>query len=123
MIDQLPFGLHTRIGIGGSGISQGQKQRLLIARAVYKDPDYLFFDEATNALDANNERVIMENLGGFFKGRTVIIVAHRLSTVSNADNIIVLDKGRIIEQGTHHELIALKGEYYGLIKNQLELGA
>lgn len=121
-IDELPFGLKTKIGSTGSGISQGQKQRLLIARAVYKNPDYLFFDEATNALDANNERVIMDNLNEFFTGRTVVVVAHRLSTVSNADNIIVLDKGKIIEQGTHHELTALKGEYYGLVKNQLELG-
>jgi ATP-binding cassette subfamily B protein len=121
-IEELPFGLFTKIGTAGSGISQGQKQRLLIARAVYKNPDYLFFDEATNALDANNERIIMDNLNEFFTGRTVVVVAHRLSTVSNADNIIVLDKGRIIEQGTHHELTALKGEYYGLVKNQLELG-
>lgn len=121
-IEELPFGLKTKIGSSGSGISQGQKQRLLIARAVYKNPDYLFFDEATNALDANNERIIMDNLNEFFTGRTVVVVAHRLSTVSNADNIIVLDKGRIIEQGTHHELTALKGEYYGLVRNQLELG-
>jgi ATP-binding cassette subfamily B protein len=121
-IAELPFGLHTKIGSAGNGISQGQKQRLLIARAVYKNPDYLFFDEATNALDANNERVIMDNLNEFFTGRTVVVVAHRLSTVSNADNIIVLDKGRIIEQGTHHELTAMKGEYYSLVKNQLELG-
>jgi len=121
-IAELPFGLHTKIGTAGSGISQGQKQRLLIARAVYKNPDYLFFDEATNALDANNERVIMDNLNEFFTGRTVVVVAHRLSTVSNADNIIVLDRGRIIEQGTHHELTNLKGEYYSLVKNQLELG-
>jgi len=94
----------------------------LIARAVYKNPDYLFFDEATNALDAINERIIMDNLNEFFTGKTVVVVAHRLSTVSNADNIIVLDKGKIIEQGTHHELTQLKGEYYGLVKNQLELG-
>jgi len=121
-IEELPFGLNTRIGTGGKGISQGQKQRLLIARAVYKNPDYLFFDEATNALDANNERVIMNNLNVFFAGRTVVVVAHRLSTVSNADNIIVLDKGKIIEQGTHQDLAGLKGEYYKLVKNQLELG-
>ncbi len=121
-IDELPLGLYTRIGVGGSGISQGQKQRLLIARAVYKNPDYLFFDEATNALDANNERIIMDNLQLFFEGRTVVVVAHRLSTVKNADNIILLDKGKIIEQGTHNELTAMKGEYYSLVKNQLELG-
>ena len=121
-IDGLPLGLNTKIGAEGNGISQGQRQRMLIARAVYKDPQYIFFDEATNALDANNERIIMDNLSEFFKGRTVIIVAHRLSTVSNADNIILLDKGRIIEQGTHHELTALKGDYYKLVKNQLELG-
>lgn len=120
-IEELPFGLLTKIGSLGNGISQGQKQRLLIARAVYKNPDYLFFDEATNALDANNERIIMDNLNEFFTGRTVVVVAHRLSTVSNADNIIVLDKGKIIEQGTHHELTALKGEYYDLVKNQIEL--
>jgi ATP-binding cassette subfamily B protein len=95
---------------------------MLIARAVYKNPQYIFFDEATNALDANNERVIMDNLSEFFKGRTVVIVAHRLSTVSNADNIILLDKGHIIEQGTHQQLTALKGDYYKLVKNQLELG-
>jgi len=122
-IDSLPLGLNTKIGSEGNGISQGQRQRMLIARAVYKDPHYIFFDEATNALDSNNERVIMDNLHKFFEGRTVIIVAHRLSTVSNADNIIVLDKGRIIEQGTHHQLTALRGDYYRLVKNQLELGA
>ncbi|GAA3977675.1 peptidase domain-containing ABC transporter [Mucilaginibacter dorajii] len=121
-IDSLPLGLNTKIGAEGNGISQGQRQRMLIARAVYKNPQYLFFDEATNALDANNERIIMNNLGEFFTGRTVVIVAHRLSTVSNADNIILLDKGRIIEQGTHFELTALKGSYYQLVKNQLELG-
>lgn len=121
-IDSLPLGLNTKIGAEGNGISQGQRQRMLIARAVYKDPHYIFFDEATNALDANNERVIMDNLGEFFEGRTVVIVAHRLSTVSNADNIIVLDKGHIIEQGTHHQLTATKGDYYRLVKNQLELG-
>lgn len=121
-IDGLPLGLNTKIGAEGNGISQGQRQRMLIARAVYKDPQYIFFDEATNALDANNERVIMNNLAEFFTGRTVVIVAHRLSTVSNADNIIVLDKGRIIEQGNHHELTALRGDYYKLVKNQLELG-
>lgn len=121
LIDSLPLGLNTKIGSDGNGISQGQKQRILIARAVYKNPEYIFFDEATNALDANNERVIMENLESFFKGRTVVIVAHRLSTVKNADNIIVLDKGLIIEQGTHDQLTRNKGEYYQLVKNQLEL--
>lgn len=122
-IDSLPLGLSTKIGAEGNGISQGQYQRMLIARAVYKNPQYLFFDEATNALDANNERIIMDNLQEFFTGRTVIIVAHRLSTVKNADNIILLDKGKIIERGNHSELTALKGAYYRLVKNQLELGA
>jgi ATP-binding cassette subfamily B protein len=122
-IDELPLGLNTKIGAEGNGISQGQRQRMLIARAVYKDPQYIFFDEATNSLDSNNERVIMDNLNDFFSGRTVIIVAHRLSTVSNADNIIVLDKGRIIEQGNHHKLTSLRGDYYRLVKNQLELGS
>ncbi|GAA4102853.1 peptidase domain-containing ABC transporter [Mucilaginibacter panaciglaebae] len=121
-IEDLPFGLQTKVGAAGSGISQGQKQRLFIARAVYKNPHYLFFDEATNSLDANNETIIMDNLQEFFSGRTVVVVAHRLSTVSSADNIIVLDKGRIIEQGTHYELTCLQGEYYKLVKNQLELG-
>ncbi|WDF80739.1 peptidase domain-containing ABC transporter [Mucilaginibacter sp. KACC 22773] len=122
LIDRLPMGIHTKIGAEGNGISQGQRQRLLIARAVYKNPHYIFFDEATNSLDANNEKIIMDNLAEFFQGRTVVIVAHRLSTVKNADNIVVLDKGRIIEQGTHHELSSMKGEYYRLVKNQLELG-
>ncbi|WP_367866119.1 peptidase domain-containing ABC transporter [Pedobacter sp. WC2423] len=121
-IDGLPRGLNTMIGAEGNGVSQGQLQRMLIARAVYKDPEYIFFDEATNSLDANNEWTIMNNLKEFFTGRTVIIVAHRLSTVRDADNIIVLDKGRIIEQGTHQELSQLKGAYYLLVKNQLELG-
>ncbi len=123
LIDGLPLGLNTKIGAEGNGISQGQKQRILIARAVYKDPEYIFFDEATNALDAINESVIMNNLEAFFKGRTVVVVAHRLSTVKNADNIVVLDKGVIIEQGTHAELTKQKGEYYNLVKNQLELGS
>jgi len=121
-VDALPLGLNTKIGQEGNGISQGQKQRLLIARAVYKDPKYIFFDEATNALDAHNEKIIMENLEQFFKGKTVIVVAHRLSTVKNADNIIVLDKGKIMEQGTHSVLTKARGEYYNLVKNQLELG-
>jgi ATP-binding cassette subfamily B protein len=121
-VESLPLGYNTKIGSDGHGLSQGQKQRILIARAVYKDPDYIFFDEATNALDANNEMVIMNNLEKFFEGKTVIIVAHRLSTVKNADNIVVLDKGEIVETGTHRDLTALKGEYYKLVKNQLELG-
>lgn len=121
-VNELPFGLHTKIGAGGHGISQGQRQRLLIARAVYKNPVYLFFDEATNALDANNESVIMDNLNRFTIGRTVVVVAHRLSTVKNADNIVVLDKGKIIEQGTHQQLTELRGAYFNLVKNQLELG-
>jgi ATP-binding cassette subfamily B protein len=122
LIDSLPLGYNTKIGQEGSGISQGQKQRILIARSVYKNPDYLFFDEATNSLDANNEKVIMENLNRFFKGKTVVIVAHRLSTVKNADQIVVLNQGKITEIGTHQELTERKGEYYQLVKNQLELG-
>jgi ATP-binding cassette subfamily B protein len=121
-VDSLPLGYNTKIGQEGHGLSQGQKQRILIARAAYSNPDYLFFDEATNALDANNERAIMENLELFFKGRTVVIVAHRLSTVKNADQIVVLEKGKIVERGTHRELTKIKGAYYNLVKNQLELG-
>lgn len=121
-IESLPLGYNTKIGQDGVGLSQGQKQRLLIARAVYKNPEYLFFDEATNALDASNERVIMENLERFFNNRTVIIVAHRLSTVRSADNIIVLEKGEVVEQGTHSKLTYERGVYYNLVKNQLELG-
>jgi ATP-binding cassette, subfamily B, bacterial len=122
-IEDLPLSYNTKIGQEGSGISQGQRQRILIARAVYKDPEYIFLDEATNALDANNEKVIMENLNEFFKGRTVIVVAHRLSTVKNADQIIVLDRGKIVETGNHETLTAKKGAYYELVKNQLELGS
>jgi len=122
-IESLPMGYHTKIGQEGAGLSQGQKQRILIARAVYKNPEFLFFDEATNALDANNEKVIMENMNQFYKGRTVVVVAHRLSTVRNADQIVVLDKGEIVERGKHDELIRLKGNYWHLVKNQLELGA
>lgn len=121
-IESLPLKYNTKIGMEGNGISQGQKQRLLIARAVYKNPEYLFFDEATNALDANNEKGIMEHLQAFYKGKTVVIVAHRLSTVRNADKIVVLDKGRIAEEGTHKELTERRGLYYQLVKNQLELG-
>jgi ATP-binding cassette, subfamily B, bacterial len=122
-IDSLPLGYNTKIGDDGVGLSQGQKQRLLIARAVYKDPEYIFFDEATNALDSFNELIIMENLKEFFKGKTVVIVAHRLSTVKHADTIVVLEKGEIIEQGNHEELTRQRGAYYNLVKNQLELGA
>jgi len=121
-IDQLPMGFNTKIGQEGLTLSGGEKQRILIARAVYKDPAYLFLDEASSSLDANNELQIMRNLEEIFKGKTVIIVAHRLSTVKNADNIIVLDKGRIVEEGPHDKLISKKGAYYNLIKNQLELG-
>ena len=121
-IESLPLGFYTKLGAEGNGISGGQKQRLAIARAVYKDPGFIFFDEATNSLDANNEKVIMENLQEFFKGRTVIIVAHRLSTVKNADKIVVLENGEIKEEGTHYELTKKKGKYFELVKNQLELG-
>ena len=121
-IDGLPLRYNTRIGAEGNGVSTGQKQRLLIARAAYRDARYLFLDEATNSLDANNEKVIMERLDTLFRGRTVVIVAHRLSTVRNADNIIVLDRGRVVEQGTHRELTERKGYYYRLVRNQLELG-
>jgi ATP-binding cassette subfamily B protein len=136
-VESLPLGFNTKIGNEGNGISQGQKQRIFIARVVYKNPEYIFFDEATNSLDANNEKVIMENLDEFFKSngclsgdkkrqgeksKTVVVVAHRLSTVKNADNIIVLQNGVIAEQGNHAELSKKKGVYYELVKNQLELG-
>ncbi len=121
-VEGLPLGFYTKIGMEGNGISQGQKQRILIARAVYKDPEYIFFDEATNSLDANNEKVIMENLERFFKGKTVVVVAHRLSTVKNAGKIIVLHEGRVVEEGTHEQLSKMRGHYYELVKNQLELG-
>ena len=121
-IHSLPMGYDTKIGMEGSGISQGQRQRLLIARAVYKNPEFIFLDEATNSLDANNERVIMDNLNEFYRGKTVLIVAHRLSTVKHADNIIVINRGHIIEQGTHQQLTDKRGAYYTLVKNQLELG-
>ena len=122
-IEELPLGFNTKIGAVGNGISGGQKQRILIARAVYKNPHYILFDEATSALDAENEKVIHDNLQSFFKGKTVIIIAHRLSTVKNADQIIVLKHGKIVEKGTHHELVSLKNEYFNLVKNQLELGS
>lgn len=121
-IEGLPLGFNTKIGAEGTGVSAGQKQRILIARAVYKNPPYIFFDEATNSLDANNETQIMKNLDEFFQDKTVLVVAHRLSTVKNADNIIVLNNGGITEQGTHQELTNMRGEYYTLVKNQLELG-
>lgn len=119
---RLPLKFDTKIGNDGKGLSQGQRQRILIARAVYKNPDFIFLDEATNSLDANNERRIVENLDKFYHGRTVVIVAHRLSTVRHADQIIVLDKGRVAETGTHESLTTRKGKYYRLVKNQLELG-
>lgn len=121
-IATLPLGYNTKIGMEGTGISQGQRQRLLIARAIYKSPEYIFFDEATNALDATNERSIMNNLREFYKGKTVVIAAHRLSTVKDADQIVVMKHGRIVETGTHAELIKKRRDYYTLVKNQLELG-
>lgn len=120
-IESLPLSYNTKIGGEGHGLSQGQKQRILIARAVYKDPAFVFLDEATNALDANNELVIMDNLQNFFKGRTSVVIAHRLSTVKSADQIVVLEKGEIVEIGTHQELTLKQGAYYNLVKNQLEL--
>ena len=123
MTERLPLGFRTLIGQEGKGLSQGQKQRILIARAVYKNPDFLFFDEATNALDAHNERAIMEHLQQFFRGRTVVVAAHRLSTVRNADQIVVLHQGRIVETGTHEQLVQQRGAYYELVRNQLELGS
>ena len=121
-IVRLPLKYNTIIGADGVGLSQGQKQRILIARAVYKNPEFIFLDEATNALDAKNEKAIVESLSEFYQGRTVIIVAHRLSTVKNADQIVVLDGGKVVEIGTHTSLIEAKGTYYNLVKNQLELG-
>ena len=121
-VESLPSGYNTKTGNEGTGLSQGQRQRILIARAIYKDPQYLFFDEATNALDAHNERSIMQNMYQAFQQKTVVVVAHRLSTVRNADNIIVLDRGEVVEQGTHEQLTARKGVYYNLVREQLELG-
>lgn len=121
-VEGLPLGLNTKIGASGNGISGGQKQRILIARAVYKNPHFILFDEATSALDAENEKIIHDNLQSFFKGKTVIIVAHRLSTVKNADQIIVLKNGEIVEHGNHQELVSKKADYFNLVKNQLELG-
>ncbi len=121
-VQHLPQQFQTKIGPQGNGISQGQRQRVLIARAIYKNPTHLFFDEATNALDAENEKVIVENLQHFYQGRTVVIVAHRLSTVKNADHIVVLEKGELVEEGTHEQLVNQKGRYFNLVRNQLELG-
>ena len=121
-IMSLPLKYNTIIGRDGIGLSQGQKQRILIARAVYKNPQFIFLDEATNSLDATNERAIVENLNKFYEGRTVVVVAHRLSTVRNADQIIVLDHGRVVEVGNHATLTAKRGAYYNLVKDQLELG-
>jgi ATP-binding cassette subfamily B protein len=121
-ISELPLNFNTKVGSEGLGMSTGQKQRLLIARAVYKNPEILFFDEATSALDANNEKEIMKKLDIFFKEKTVVVIAHRLSTVMNADQIVVLDKGKIIEIGSHSSLVEQKGNYFELVKNQLQLG-
>ena len=121
-VESLPLSYNTKIGASGNDISGGQKQRILIARAVYKNPDYIFFDEATSALDAENEKIIHDNLQEFFKGKTVVVIAHRLSTVKNADQIIVLKRGEIVEQGTHRELVERKADYFNLVRNQLELG-
>jgi ATP-binding cassette subfamily B protein len=121
-IEGLPMGFNTKVGNVGMQLSGGQKQRLLIARAIYRNPDFIFFDEATSSLDANNEKAIMNNLNEFFKNKTVVIIAHRLSTVKNADQIIVLNNGEMVEYGDHTELVTSKGNYYELVKNQLELG-
>ena len=121
-VESLPLKYNTKIGAAGNGLSGGQKQRLLIARAVYKNPHYIFFDEATSALDAENEKIIHDNLQQFFKGKTVLVIAHRLSTVKNADQIVVLKKGEIVEIGNHQQLVQNKAEYFNLVKNQLELG-
>ena len=118
----LPLGYNTRIGANGVGLSTGQKQRILIARALYRNPDFLFFDEATSALDAGNEQQITRNMREVFKGKTVVVIAHRLSTVRHADKIVVLDKGRITEVGHHEQLVNQRGIHYQLVSNQLELG-
>ena len=122
-IEEYPLGFNTKIGMEGVGMSTGQKQRLLIARAVYKNPEMLFFDEATSALDANNEKEIMRKLDVFFKNKTVVVIAHRLSIVMNADQIVVLEKGKIIEIGNHESLVKQKGSYFELVRNQLQLGS
>jgi ATP-binding cassette subfamily B protein len=121
-IENLPLKYNTKIGSSGNGLSGGQKQRILIARSVYKNPHFIFFDEATSALDSENEKIIHDNLQEFFKGKTVVIIAHRLSTVKNANQIIVLKNGKVTEQGNHRELVEKNGEYFSLVKNQLELG-
>ena len=121
-VSKLPLGYNTKIGMEGMGLSQGQRQRLLIARAIYKDPEYIFLDEATNSLDTTNERLIMGRLRDFYRGKTVLVAAHRLSTVKDADQIVVMKKGHVVEIGTHLELIEKRGEYYQLVRNQLELG-
>lgn len=121
-VDRLPNKLNTELGTSGIRLSGGQEQRLMIARAVYKNPEFVFFDEATSSLDANNEKVIMEKLNTFLNNKTSVIVAHRLSTVRNADNIVVLEDGEVVEQGNHEQLTKLRGKYYELVKNQLELG-
>lgn len=121
-IESLPLTYNTKIGSSGNGLSGGEKQRILISRAVYKNPHYIFFDEATSALDSENEKIIHDNLQEFFKEKTVIIIAHRLSTVKNADNIVVLKKGKIAEIGNHQQLVQNKADYFNLVKNQLELG-
>ena len=119
-INKLPMGFNTRIGETGIDLSGGEKQRILIARAVYKNPEFIFFDEATSSLDASTERAIMNNLFEFYEGRTVVVIAHRLSTVKNAHNIVFMKDGRIVEQGTHENLLGLKGNYHNLVGNQLE---
>ena len=121
-VERLPNKLNTELGTSGIRLSGGQEQRLMIARAVYKNPEFVFFDEATSSLDANNEKVIMEKLNSFLNKKTSVIVAHRLSTVRNADTIIVLENGEVVEQGNHEQLTQQKGKYYELVKNQLELG-